>query len=171
MNTENAACFEAAHKDLGTLLGFLSENPTTDGAPDPYWIIGKHLCFVFEDYSEVSEDTELPIKKARQAALHENWLHENENRIGSDTEVISILLTNAVCSGNKVRPFLDEVVVWPLSDFLSWSGRALDVIRDVRARLGKQDDLFWRTDAMRALREVQATPTSLLAKLRDFPQP
>lgn len=170
-NTENADRFEAAHKDLGTLLGFLSENPTTDGAPDPYWIIGEHLCFVFEDYSEASEETELPIKKARQAPLHVKWLRENEDRIGADTEVIPILLTNAVCSGDKVRPFLDEVVVWPLSDFLAWSGRALDVVRDVRARLGEEDDLFWRTDAMRALREVQATPISLLAKLQALPRP
>lgn len=170
-NTENAGRFEAAHKELGTLLGFLSENPTTDGAPDPYWIIREHLCFVFEDYSRASENTELPIKKARQATLHKEWLRENEDRIGADTEVIPVLLTNAVCSGDGVRPFLDEVVVWPLSDFLSWSGRALDVIRDVRACLGEQDDLFWRVDAMRALREVQATPTSLLAKLRAFPRP
>ena len=170
-NTENADRFEAAHKDLGTLLGFLSENPTTDGAPDPYWMIGEHFCFVFEDYSEASEDTDLPIRKERQASLHGKWLRENEGRVGTDTEVISILLTNAVCGGDKVRPFLGDVIVWPLNDFLPWSSRALDVVRDVRARLGEEDDLFWRTDAMRALREVQATPISLLAKLRDLPRP
>lgn len=49
MNSLDGKVFERGHKNLGDLLGFISENPNTTGAPDPYWIINENNVIVSED--------------------------------------------------------------------------------------------------------------------------
>lgn len=49
LNSSNGNEFERGHKGLGELLGFISENPNSTGAPDPYWIINENNLVVSED--------------------------------------------------------------------------------------------------------------------------
>lgn len=49
LNSLDGKVFERGHKELGKLLGFISENPNSTGAPDPYWIINENNIVVSED--------------------------------------------------------------------------------------------------------------------------
>ena len=49
LNSSDGKEFERGHKTLGELMGFISENPTSTGAPDPYWIINENTLVVSEE--------------------------------------------------------------------------------------------------------------------------
>ena len=160
--------FEAAHQQLGSLLGFDSQNSEGKGDPDPRWLIEDSLCIVFEDHIKETDASELPLNKARQAAAHPKWVQENIPMLTDEAEIIPVLVTNADASNEACRLHLQDVAVWPLDDFRRWAHETLRVVRSLRASLIGLGDLVWRAEAVGELILVDAAPSALLAKLRGL---
>lgn len=159
--------FERAHVDLGRLLGFRADNSEDSGAPDPWWVAGDRLCFVFEDHSNATPGNALPLDKARQAASHVGWIRENVRELADTAEINPVLVTPADVSSPNVQTHLSSVVVWPLEEFRAWARDALSAVRRIRTTLHKQGDLAWRADALSILAEANATPSSLREMLLE----
>lgn len=83
LNSSDGKVFENGHKELGELLGYISENPNSPGAPDPYWIINENNIVVSEDkiYDENGRVKDIPISDVSEAGRHQTWIEENEKRI------------------------------------------------------------------------------------------
>ncbi len=163
-----AKLFEATHRDLGELLGFRSEKSDAQAAPDPWWISGDSLCFVFEDHTEGQQGKDLSVDKARQASSHPAWIKANVSGLSDDADIIPVLVTNANTKGPVCKVQLQSVAVWPLKEFRAWSSVALDVIRELRAKLNGQGDLVWRAEALKMLGAVNATPSTLALVLKSY---
>lgn len=165
LKQDKAKAFEDAHETLGDLLGFISQNSTEKGAPDPRWSAGEHLCFVFEDHIKETAGTELALEKARQAAGHPKWVRANHSGLSGDAQILPVLITNADTASADCQVHLDGVAVWSLEDFRSWATDVLTAIRKLRSGLSSPGDLAWRAEAMSTLSALGATPSSLLEKL------
>ena len=50
------------------------------------------LCLVFEDHAEGKPETVFSVSKARQAALHPEWIRNNLPQL-AEAEIVSILIT------------------------------------------------------------------------------
>ena len=157
--------FEAAHVELGKFLGYTAENSNEKGAPDPWWKSGERFCIVFEDHSDGRPGNELPLEKARQAALHSVWVRENVNGLAPDAEVLSVLVTPADVSSKHLQLYIRDVAVWHLEDFRKWAEGAISVVRNLRARLTRPGDLVWRAEALEQLASCMVTPGALKSYL------
>lgn len=146
LSSRDGTKFERGHEKLGTLLGYDSGNSAGSGAPDPWWIADKSLCFVFEDYAGAEDNAVNSIAKARQLMTHPKWIAENVN-LNEDAEIISALITPIVETEESALALLRDHFVWLKSDFTAWALRALAVVRQLRNTFPGSGDLAWRADA------------------------
>jgi hypothetical protein len=137
--------FEEGQRQLGELLGFVAGNDKSDAAPDPWWL-GEKVGIVFEDHANGKATTVFGANKAKQAALHPDWLKENVPE-ANDVEFTVALVTPCTSARNGAKPALKKVRYWPLEEFREWAQNAVDVVRGLKAVLPPNGDLFWRTEA------------------------
>ena len=165
LKSENTAIFEAAHKLLGVMLGFESDNKETSGAPDPWWI-SSNLCLVFEDHSGASPDGAIDIAKARQAASHPAWMRDNVPA-AKNADIVAVLITPAKKVKKEAMGALGDVSLWKLGEFQEWATGALATIRELRTTFGVSGDLVWRAEAMTKLKSKGYDAVSLVNRLRE----
>ena len=165
---DEAKKFEAAHEKLGDLLGFNAQNSEETGAPDPRWLIGDKLCIVFEDHVKKTDGDDLSLEKARQVASHPKWVKTNIKMLSDDAEIIPVIVTNADASSDACEIHLAGVAVWPLDEFRDWATDVLKTIRSLRTKLSGLGDIAWRAEALPALEEISATPSSLKSALAEM---
>lgn len=126
--------FESPHKALGSWLGYIADNPSGDGEPDPYWIIDSKCCIVAEDKIYESENKAIPIKHAREVAGHEKWIRKNLSReIDPDAVVETVFITNANSIEEGAAIHVEDVWYINRDDFLEWGIRALHAVREIVA--------------------------------------
>jgi hypothetical protein len=157
--------FEKAHEGLGTLLGFEAGNEESKGSPDPWWLVDKSLCLIFEDHSDAQPDSKLSVKKARQVALHPNWIRERLE-LAEDARVLPVLVTPVSAAEDEAAIHLKEVAVWPIEQFRVWAVNAVQMVRQLRVTYPGAGDMFWRQIAMEAYDQASVDPESLLRRLQ-----
>lgn len=159
--------FERAQVLLGEFLGLHSEKHEADGSPDPWWAIGGS-CVVFEDHVGAANHTILSVEKARQAAGHRSWLAENIPALRNSL-VTTVLVTPVTRTSPGAKPHLREVFVWTAQDFRDWAVKALTTVRELRRSLSTPNDLAWRGDTARVLKERKMDLCSIIAAARKTP--
>jgi hypothetical protein len=163
----DAPPFEAAHEKLGTLLGFESGNVETSGAPDPWWLVHPKLCFVFEDYTGAQPTSTLSVAKARQVALHPNWIRDHLG-LDADATVIPVLVSTIQTADDAAAVHLQEVTYWPLEQFRAWAINAVQTVRQLRVTYPGAGDLYWRDEALAAYAANGIDPASLIQRLQPL---
>jgi hypothetical protein len=158
--TGDAAAFEDAQRRLGLLLGFDAGNSDEQGAPDPWWCLAPDKCIVFEDHSDAKTTSSLDAKKARQVALHPNWVRA-KGIAGADCHVRNVLVTPVQKADHAAKAHLQDFYVWPIDDFRSWARDALTKIRELRRNFTDRADLAWRAEAAAALEDAGLTPEAI----------
>jgi len=154
--------FEEAQRRLGLLLGFESGNSNENGAPDPWWVLGGGKCIVFEDHSGAKGEShqELDAKKARQVAMHPNWIHDRKI-VGPKCEVAAVLVTPMAKAEFAAQAHLDTFSCWPLDDFRHWAIETISTIRRLRTDFLDTGDLVWRAQTVATLQEAGLTPDQI----------
>ncbi|WP_314716970.1 DEAD/DEAH box helicase [Sphingobium yanoikuyae] len=162
-NLAKPETFEEGQRELGELLGFIPGNQETDAAPDPWWL-GETKGIVFEDHAKGDSGTVFGAEKAKQAALHPDWIKENVTEAdGLDISVI--LVTPCTKAGTGAKPALKKVHYWLLDDFRQWAKDAINTIRELKAKLPPHGDLFWREDAFARLHKDELTQNTIVGRL------
>jgi hypothetical protein len=163
-NTDGKA-FELGHKRLGEFLGYTADSSKEEAAPDPWWIADDSLCLVFEDHAEGKPETIFSVTKARQAALHPQWIRNKFPQL-SEAEIVPILITPCTRTTEGAIPFLKQVRCWPLEDFRTWMKGALQVLRNLRRDFPGPGNLAWRTTAAEKLKAANIAPNELKQMLQ-----
>jgi hypothetical protein len=78
INNDKATNFEKGLERLGEYLGFQSEKPASDGAPDGIWVL-RNSAYGFEAKSEEDGNNSISLSTSRQANGHRNWMLDAEN--------------------------------------------------------------------------------------------
>ena len=164
LQNDDGTAFEGGHKRLGDFLGYSAENSTEDAAPDPWWTADDSLCFVFEDHAEGKPETVFAAGKARQAALHPEWLRNKFPQLAK-AEIISILITPCTRCTSGAVPFLKQVRYWHRDEFRTWMKQALQTLRDVRRDFPGPGNLAWRTATAERLKAAKIAPQELKGML------
>ncbi|MER9965583.1 DEAD/DEAH box helicase [Mesorhizobium sp. M0060] len=155
--------FEEGHRELGELLGFVAGNEESDAAPDPWWL-GETKGIVFEDHANGSATSVFGAEKAKQAAMHPDWIKENVP--GADElSMTAVLITPCVKAGIGAKPALKKVLYWSVDDFQKWAKKAVQTVRDLKAKLPPHSDLFWKDEAKDRLHKDGLTQTTIIERL------
>jgi hypothetical protein len=165
--SSDAATFERAQVSLGKLLGFDAGKEESKGSPDPWWLVDETLCIVFEDHSDALPTSKLSVTKARQVALHPNWIRE-KLELGVDARVVPVLVTPVSSAEDEAAIHLKEVAVWTIDGFRAWAVNAVHTVRELRMTYPGPGDMFWRRDAMAAYQRAGIDPASLLERLQPL---
>ena len=160
LQNDNGIAFENGHKRLGRLLGFDAENSSDEAAPDPWWIADESLCFVFEDHAEGKTSTVFPVRKARQAASHPDWIRTTL-KLPSDAEIIPVIITPCTRTTKGAIPTLKNLRYWNLGKFRDWAKNALSVLREIRRDFPGPGNLAWRTSTAEKLKTASIAPRQL----------
>jgi hypothetical protein len=150
----NPDTFEQAQVELGRFLGFNAEKIVSDASPDPWWYIGERVI-IFEDHADANESTTLSPTKARQAASHPKWLKEYDPKY-ENYKILPVLLTPVTKATSGALPQLEGVSYWGMDEFIQWSEKALNQIRELRTSFNVAGDLAWRAQAAEALVKINA---------------
>lgn len=156
--------FEEGQRELGELLGFVAGNDESDAAPDPWWL-GETRGIVFEDHANGNPTTILGAEKAKQAAMHPEWVRENVPGTG-DLDFSTILVTPCIKAGIGAKPALKNVLYWSIDDFQRWAKKAVQSVRELKAKLPPNGDLFWREEAKNRLHNEGLTLTTIVGNLK-----
>ena len=156
--------FEEGQRELGELLGFTAGNDESDAAPDPWWL-GETKGIVFEDHANGSATTVFGAEKAKQAAMHPDWIKDNVPGAG-DLKLTAILITPCTKAGVGAKPALKKVLYWPVDDFHKWAKKAIQTVRELKAKLPPHSDLFWKEDAKDRLHRNGLTQSTIVYRLK-----
>lgn len=155
--------FEEAQRQLGELLGFVSDNGKGDADPDPWWL-GDTKGLVFEDHAKGAATTVFGANKAKQAAGHSAWLDEYCPE-AKGVDVTAVVVTPCTTAGKGAKPALKELRYWALDEFRAWAREAVNNVRSLKASLPQEGDLYWRQEAAEKLAEASLTLDAILDML------
>ena len=164
LNSLNGKEFERGHKELGELLGFISENPSSTGAPDPYWIINENNVVVSEDkiYEEKNQIKNVPISDVSEAGRHQAWIIEHEKRITKGANVYTVLITNSSGIDEDARIYAGDIYYVNRKEYVDWAAKALTVIRSVWNTFSDVGESEWRESVHQEFIKVGITPKNYL---------
>ena len=156
--------FERGHKELGELLGFISVNPNSTGAPDPYWIINESNIVVSEDkiYEEKGQVKAVPICDVSEAGRHQTWIVEHEKRISKDANVYTILITNSANIDEDARIYAGNIYYVHREEYVGWAVKALTVIRSMWNVFTDEGEMEWRELVHQEFIKAGITPKNYL---------
>ena len=164
LNSLDGKVFERGHKELGELLGYISHNPSSTGAPDPYWIINENNVVVSEDkiYDEEEQIKSIPISDVSEAGRHCVWILEHEKRILKDANIYTVLITNSTSIEDDARIYADNLYYVYRKDYVSWAVKALTVIRRVWNTYTDGGEMAWREAVHEEFMKESVTPKDYL---------
>jgi len=159
--------FEMAQVELGKYLGLEANKIETEASPDPWWHKGD-LVIIFEDHVDAEESSSLSATKARQVASHPRWLRDHDQSY-ENCEILPVLVTPVKKMNKGAIPHLEEVSYWGKVEFLDWSEKVLNVIRELRKSFNGPGDLEWRATAAEELSKINADVIGLFEWLSKRP--
>ncbi|MGH9540277.1 MAG: DEAD/DEAH box helicase [Terriglobales bacterium] len=170
--TEHTA-FHRGLKALGELLGFVSDLPRENAAPDCIWSIGSDLVIVHEAKSDQSPGNAIGVNDARQAASHETWVHERYNLTRS-AKVVSVIESPRGRIEADARTFAGDVKHWPPSEAAALMDVQINALRTLRASVADPEDESSIEAIRQKLVATKTTPHEIVARLsnrrlRDLP--
>lgn len=167
--------FERGHKEFGELLGFISENPNSTGAPDPYWIINENNLVVSEDkiYEEKEQVKKVPISDVSEAGRHRAWIIEHERRITKSANIYTVLITNSSGIDDDARIYAEDIYYINRKKYVDWAVKSLTVIRSVWNTFSDIGESEWREAVHKEFINAGITPKNYLnfvcsKKLKDI---
>lgn len=145
LNSPKFSQFENGLAEFGKLLGYSSERPNKQGAPDAYWYIPNEICFVFEANSETITESTISMKKIRQSISHVNWMR-SQTFITENVTIISVLVTNAEKIYSDAIPIANDLKFVSSSQILDLYKKTIEAIRSLRTTYPGEGDLYWRKE-------------------------
>ncbi|MFT8948645.1 MAG: hypothetical protein ABF876_19435 [Acetobacter aceti] len=132
-------------------------------APNPWWL-GETKGIVFEDHVNGSVTTVFGAEKAKQAAMHPEWIKDNGPGTG-ELALTAILITPCTKAGIGAKPALKKVLYWSLDDFQKWAKKSIQTVRELKAKLSPHSDLFWKDETKQRLHKDGLTQSTIVDRL------
>jgi hypothetical protein len=173
INNNEYKQFERGLEILGKSLGFKAWRPESQGSPDCIWQLSDKVCIAFEAKSEENPGVAIPIRDAREAKGHIDWvkdqvkLSENPTILAIMVSPRSSILKDAVIHANGVF-YIHVDEIRKLAQLIS------GVLRGIRAMSSESSEEILRTNILERLNKENLCPTNLLeslkkTKLKDLP--
>jgi hypothetical protein len=160
--------FTQGLEQIGKYLGYASWRPGTRGAPDCVWRLSDKLCIALEAKSEETAEDAIPIRDAREARGHLDWVTSNV-KLPADSETIVLLVSPRSKIAKEAIPFTERIYRIGLDDARQLARRAVSVIRAARAQSADGAEGILRTNIQGQLFGAHLDPNHLLKELKKTP--
>lgn len=164
LSSSDGKAFERGHQEFGKMLGYISENPESSGAPDPYWIVNENHVIVSEDkiYEEKKKIKNIPISDVSEAGRHRAWIIEHEKRISGSADIYTVIITNSTGIDEDARIYADHIYYVHREEYVNWAVKALTVVRSVWNSFVDKGEMTWRESVHQEFVKEGITPKNYL---------
>ncbi len=135
--------FHRGLRGLGEMLGFETETPPGEAAPDCIWTLSPFEIIVHEAKSEQTPDHPIGARDIRQAASHQEWIRANYPE-AETARTTCLVESPRLAIEASALPHARGLCHATPSELIAICERAMNVLRTVRARvsnLSEEDTL------------------------------
>ena len=158
--------FHRGLRGLGDMLGFETELPTSDAAPDCVWSLGRGLYIAHEAKSEHTPPDSIGANDVRQASSHRNWI-KAERACENDTEIVCVISSpRTTVVGAAIPHGGDLWHVTPRQLTEIFDGVA-SVLRRVRSKMTTVTEEVVIEELLCELTGGGLTPEGIVARLKE----
>ena len=162
-STKHSA-FHSGLLGLGKILGFSSEVPPGNGAPDCVWSIGNSVHVLHEAKSEHTPADSIGINDIRQANGHADWARENLDR-NDKTEFLCLIESPRTKIVRGARTHAKELCHVSPETLNEIFNRISDVLSRVRSKTTDLSDEGVLEEIAQKLKSNNLAPVKILDEL------
>ena len=166
-STEHKA-FHQGLKGLGEMLGFHSESPKRNVAPDCIWSIGNLIYVIHEAKSEHTPGDPIGARDIQQAQNHENWVRANRSW-QDNTKILCLIESPRTTVASEALAYTESLCHVTPGQLKEMFNGIATVLRRVRSRLTNLSDEKVLEELSRELTEGNLGPMKLLERLSKMP--
>jgi len=155
-------------KYLGEYLGFESETPPGDAAPDCLWSLNGLLYIVLEVKTEQTPSDPISPDNARQASGHARWVRAHRDA-KSGVPVVAVLVTPRGSVHKDALPHADGVYHFAPSRLKELAESVIGCLRQCRVELAGASDERLLEELQKAFVERRLDPGSVKGLLEGRP--
>lgn len=133
VDSDESRAFCRGLEQLGRFLGFASYRPGVKGAPDCLWTVSDRICVALEAKSEEKPDQPIPMRDAREAKGHLDWVSSNV-RLAAQAEVLALLVSPRSTIAAEALPHTDGVFHFGVDEARLLAREATSCLRTARAQ-------------------------------------
>ncbi|AZV44843.1 superfamily II helicase [Peribacillus asahii] len=166
INTDESEKFEKGLKKLGEFLGFETDRPNGDGAPDGIWILRDLICG-FEAKSDEDKEHSISISTCRQALGHKDWIREKK-ALPEGQEINVTVLSHKSKVHTEAVPHAKHIFHLEVEEIRELSLRITQVLRKTRSVISKDsgNTLFTKEYICKILEQENLTYRDILELLK-----
>ncbi len=160
--------FHQGLKGLGEMLGFYSELPEGDAAPDCIWSVGNLIYVVHEAKSEHTPKDPIGVNDIRQAQSHGNWVRANRT-CEDNTEIICLIESPRVAVAPEAIAHAESLYHVTPAQLKELFDKTAGILRRVRSKLTDLSDEKVLEELSRELITGSLTPMRLVERFSQMP--
>jgi len=162
----NGISYEKALIDLGSVLGFRTENSMGQAAPDPWFYLDGNSIIVSEAKIYKSNN-QIPVKHIRESKDHPLWLQNNENLKAAN--ITNIFISNISTIDHEASLLADNTTRYiNTTELLHFAEEALKVAEKLYNSYTTEGDIMWNEYAMSTIKDSVIDPESIEKKINSL---
>jgi len=169
VNNDDYDKFEYGLTYLGELLGFKSDKPLGEGAPDSIWKLSDKVLFLFEAKSEESEEGGISKRSCLQAKGHYDWAQTKFPEYEYFQEKLSIIISHRNQMENSALPFIDDLYFMHINRVREIFNEISGIISRIRSHSINSEEDKVRIKIYDELKKKNLDPFNILQELKGKP--
>lgn len=168
-----ASQFDFGMRELGLLLGYSSQKPPGEGAPDACWHLENNILFVFEGKSDENPDAGISIDTCRQTQGHLLYADDRDNYQHIQEKYLC-LVTPRTTLMRSASPHGEGIHHLNVSEMQTLFERTRDMLTEARTLMSSEVTDNLRESISQILERYDLTPTDIQTyvtstKILDLP--
>ncbi len=160
--------FTQGLEQLGKFLGFVAWRPQAQGAPDCIWKLSDTVCLALEAKSEETAEAPIPIRDAREAKGHFDWVSHNV-KLSANSQSLVVMVSPRSTISKEALPHAEGVHYIAVDEIRDLARKASGILRTVRAQSGEGTEGALRIKIQQQLLNAGLDPKSILEQLQRMP--
>jgi len=169
IRSDNYKQFEIGLTKLGELLGFETERPLINGAPDSIWRLSNKILILFEAKSEESEEGGISKSYCQQAKGHYDWAHDRITEYDQFHEVLSVIVGYREKLETSALSFAEDLYNININRVRDIFNEISGILRRVRDHSINFEEEKIRIKIYEEIRSKKLDPINILHELKDKP--
>ncbi len=175
INSNEASKFEFGLKELGELMGFLTEHPKGTAAPDSVWRLSDRIIILFEAKSGEAEEHGISVGTCRQASGHYDWAKGNINLFDNFEKKVCVVTSPRKYLDKSAKPFASNLYYMDINKIRNTFVEISGILRRIRSQTVSSNDEEIRSKILNELKENSLDPKGFIEqiegqKLIELPQ-
>ena len=166
---DNYSKFEEGLKKLGNLLGFESDRPSDQAAPDSFWRIADSLIILFEAKSEETKNDGISVKTCREASGHYDWGKSKISRFEDITKKYVVVVPQRTKIDTQAIPFSNNLYFMHIDRIREIFNNISGVYSRIRSQFTSYQEEEIKSKILEELINKKLDPESLIKEIENAP--